>query len=237
MPFRSLRCHGFVSFGRFSSSSVSAQRLLTILSMSCICGTSAVFFRILKLVLIAAVGNADRISEARLVLTSYVLHGGMRDLVLHGLSIKLLIWTVVAAASGCFCRVLIVAVILTCLWVRVGPLFSTRCEPLRLVSVYKHVGTWVSSAASYQRDITHKASVATTGYLQAVKTVFSRRQSRLLSNSGGWSEPTLPQLAKLESVRSRVLRKNIFGEVQRAGKRRQVMKRLERRPKSRLCMC
>ena len=117
---------------------------------------------------------------------------------------------VAAAASCCFCQVLTVAVILTCLWVRVGPLFSTRCEPLRPVSVYKHVGTWVSSAASYQRDISHKASVATTGYLQAVKTVFSRRQSRLLSNSGGWSVLALPQLAKLESVRSRVLKKTFL---------------------------
>ena len=73
----------------------------------------------------------------RLVLTSYVLHGGMRDLVLHCLAIKLLIWTVVAAAaSGCFCQVLIVALILTCshplkvrsfhpLWVRSFEFFFT----------------------------------------------------------------------------------------------------------------
>ena len=32
-------------------------------------------------------------------------------------------------------------------------------------------------------------------------------ESRLLSNSGGWADVTLSQLAKLESVRSRVLRK------------------------------
>ena len=97
-----------------------------------------------------------------------------------------------------------------------------QVQPLRLASEYKQAGTWVSSAASYQRDISHKASVATTVYLQVVKTVFSRRQcacglriramqalieSRLLSNSGGWSELTSSQLAKLESVRSRVLRK------------------------------
>ena len=75
-----------------------------------------------------------------------------------------------------------------------------QVQPLRLVSEYKHVCTWVSSAASSQRDISHKVSVATTGSVQAVKTVFSRRQytrelriramqvlveSRLLSNSGG----------------------------------------------------
>ena len=66
--------------------------------------------------------RGNDVSEVRLVLTSHVLHGGMRDLVLHCLAIKLLIWTLVAAAaSGCFCRVLIVALILTCphpLWVR-----------------------------------------------------------------------------------------------------------------------
>ena len=49
----------------------------------------------------------------------------MRDLVLHCLAIKLLIWIVVAAAASvCFCRELIVALILICLWVRS---FHTRC--------------------------------------------------------------------------------------------------------------
>ena len=60
------------------------------------------------------------------------------------------------------------------------------------------------------------------GYLQAVSTVFSKKQytrelriramqalleSRLLSNAGGWADVTLSQMAKLESVRSPVLRK------------------------------
>ena len=97
-----------------------------------------------------------------------------------------------------------------------------QVQPLRLVSEYKHVGTWVSSAASPHRDISHKVAGATTGYLQAVSTVFSKKQytrelriramqalvkSRLLSNAGGWADVTLSQMAKLESVRSRVLRK------------------------------
>ena len=53
-----------------------------------------------------------------------------------------------------------------------------QVQPLRLVSEYKHVGTWVSSAASPQRDIAHKVAGATTGYLQAVSTVFSKKQYR-----------------------------------------------------------
>ena len=96
-----------------------------------------------------------------------------------------------------------------------------QVQPLRLVSEYKHVGTWVSSAASPQRDISHKVAGATTGYLQAVSTVFSKQyarefriramqalvESRLLSNAGGWADVTMSQMAKLESVLSRVLRK------------------------------
>ena len=79
--------------------------------------------------------RSSDVSEARLVLIYHVLHGGMRDLVLHCLAIKLLIWTVVAAAaSGCFCRVLIVALILTCfhpLWVRsFHPLWVRSFHPL-----------------------------------------------------------------------------------------------------------
>ena len=70
MRFRSLCRHGFIFFGRFSPSSVSAQQRLTILSMSCICGTSTVFSRILKLVLITAVGNVDRIVCSFVVVTS-----------------------------------------------------------------------------------------------------------------------------------------------------------------------
>ena len=53
---------------------------------------------------------------------SHVLYGGIRDLVLHCLAAKLLIWTSFAAdTSGCFCRGLIVALDLPCshpLWVR-----------------------------------------------------------------------------------------------------------------------
>ena len=87
-----------------------------------------------------------------------------------------------------------------------------QVHPLRLVSEYKHVGTWVSSAASPQRDIAHKVTGATTGYLQAVSTVLSKKQytrelriramqalveSRLLSNAGGWADVTLLQMANL----------------------------------------
>ena len=75
---------------------------------------------------------------------------------------------------------------------------------------------------SPQRDISHKVAGATTGYLHAVNTVFSKKQytrdlriramqalveSKLLSNAGGRADVTLSQMAKLESVRSRVLRK------------------------------
>ena len=123
-------------FQTSSPSSVSAQQLLTILSMSCTCGTSTVFFRVLKLVLIAVVGNVDQIvlflfvvatsSEVRLVLASHVLHDGMRDLVLHCLAAKLLIWTLFAAeASGCFCRELIVALDLPCSHSRCGSALFT----------------------------------------------------------------------------------------------------------------
>ena len=91
-----------------------------------------------------------------------------------------------------------------------------QVQPLRLVSEYKtcgYVGPQV--LPSSKRDISHKVFVATTGYLQAVKTIFSRRQyprelriramqalvqSRLLSNSGGWADVTLSQLPKLQSA-------------------------------------
>ena len=136
-------------FGRSSPSSVSTQRLLAILAMSCTCGTSPVFFRVLKLVVIAVVGKhrSDRlflrgtdVSEARLVLASHVLYGGMRDLVLQCLAAKLMIWTLFAAeASGCFCREFIVALDLPCshplwvrsfhpLWVRSFHFFSLWCS-------------------------------------------------------------------------------------------------------------
>ena len=123
-------------------------------------------------------------------------------------------------------------------------------QPLRLVSEYKHVGTWVSSAASPQRDIAHKVTGATTFYLQTVSTVFSKKQytrelriramqalveSRLLSNAGGWADVTLSQMAKLESVRSRVLRK--FLECFQGKKSRLAMKRSGRWQKSRRCLC
>ena len=110
--------------------------------MSCTCGTSTVFFRVLKLVVIAVVGKhrSDRlflrgsdVSEVRHVLASHVLYGGMRDLVLQCLAAKLMIWTLFAAeASGCFCREFIVALDLPCshpLWVltRCGSALFTRC--------------------------------------------------------------------------------------------------------------
>ena len=68
--------------------------------------------------------HGSDVSEVRFVLASHVLHGAMRDLVFHCLAIELLIQTVVAAAT-CFCRVLIVVLILACSLPAVGPLFST----------------------------------------------------------------------------------------------------------------
>ena len=134
MRFRSPCCHGFILFERFSPSSV---------SRSCQCRASVVLDSLLshpqaRLDRCCRHRRSDRlllrrsdVSEVRLVLTSHVLHGGMRDHVLHCLAVKLLIWTVVAAAApGCFCRVLIVALILTCfhpLWV---PLFPPVVVPL-----------------------------------------------------------------------------------------------------------
>ena len=70
MHFRCLRCHGFITFGRFSPSSVSAQQRVAFLLMSCICGTSTVFFRNLNLVLAVAVGSVDRIVCSSVVVTS-----------------------------------------------------------------------------------------------------------------------------------------------------------------------
>ena len=87
-----------------------------------------------------------------------------------------------------------------------------------VVLEYKHVGTWVSSAASPQRDISHKVAGATTGYLQAVSTVFSKKQytrelriraiqalveSRLLSNAGGWADVTLGVVGSLPTTTCR----------------------------------
>ena len=63
------------------------------------------------------------VSEVRLDLISHVLHSGMRHLVLHYLVIKLV---VVAAVSDCFCRVLIVSLILSCL-IRCGSALLIRC--------------------------------------------------------------------------------------------------------------
>ena len=107
------------------------------------------------------------VSEMRLVVTSHVLHGGMRDLVLHCLAIKLLIWTLVAAAaSGCFCRVLIVALILTCphpLWVR-------SFHPLQIRSSHFFFTLVLVKAAGTSRCF--RLSVAPC-------TTFSRRTVRL----------------------------------------------------------
>ena len=76
------------------------------------------------------------VSEVRLVLASHVLHGGLRDLVLHCLAAKLLIWTLFAAeASGCFCRESTVALDLPCSHPAVGPLFSPAVGLFTLVLV------------------------------------------------------------------------------------------------------
>ena len=89
--------------------------------------------------------RSSDVSEARFVLTSHVLHGGMRDLLLHCPAIKLLIWTVVAAAaSGCFCRVLIVALILTCF----HPLWVHSFQPLWVRSSHFFTLVLVKAAGS-----------------------------------------------------------------------------------------
>ena len=120
--------HGLISLGAFKPLlGLQAQRLLTILSMTVLLSHSQA-----RLDRCCRQRGSDclllrgsDVSEVRLVLTSHVLHSGMRDLVLHCLAIKLLIWTLVAAAaSSCFCRVPTVALILTCLWVRS---FLPRC--------------------------------------------------------------------------------------------------------------
>ena len=126
--------------------------------MSCTCGTSTVFFRVLKLVVIAVVGKhrSDRlflrgsdVSEVRHVLASHVLYGGMRDLVLQRLAAKLMIWTLFAAeASGCFCREFIVTLDLPCshpLWVRsFHPLWVRSFHPLWVRS-FHFFSLWCSS--------------------------------------------------------------------------------------------
>ena len=94
--------------------------------MSCTCGTLTVFFRVLKLVLIAVVGDMDQIVCFFVVMTS-------RRCVLSCLAAKLLIWTLFAAeASGCFCREFVVALDLPCsqpLWVRSShPLWVRSCH-------------------------------------------------------------------------------------------------------------
>ena len=133
----------------FKPSSVSTQWLLTILTMSCTCGTSTVFFRVpqARLDCCCRQRRSDRlflrgsdVSEVRLVLASHVLHSGMRDLVLQCLAAKLMIWTLFAVeASGCFCREFILALDLPCshplwvrsfhpLWVRSFHFFSHWCS-------------------------------------------------------------------------------------------------------------
>ena len=106
--------HGLISFGRsspFPGLSVTAARdLVNDVHLwnlnSLLLHLQARFDRCCRQSRSLLRGSDD--SELRLVLTSHVLHGGMRDLVLHCMAIKLLIWTVVdGAASGCFCRVLI----------------------------------------------------------------------------------------------------------------------------------
>ena len=86
------------------------------------------------------------VSEVCLVLASHVLHGGMRDLVLHCLAANLLIWTLFAAeASGCFCREFIVALDLPCfhpLWVRsFHPLWVRSFHPLWVRALFTHCGS------------------------------------------------------------------------------------------------
>ena len=60
-------------------------------------------------------------------------------------------------------------------------------------------------------------------------------ESRLLSNAGGWADVTLSQMAKLESVRSRVLRKNLESF---RGKETSVSDEKDQgEGKSRACVC
>ena len=100
------------------------------------------------------------VSEVRLVLASFVLRGGMRDLVLHCLAATLLICTLFAAeASGCFCPEFIVALELPSfhpLWVRsFHPLWVRSFHPLWVRSFHP---LWVRSFHSGARD---PASLAT----------------------------------------------------------------------------
>ena len=103
-------------------------------------------------------------------LTSHVLHGGMRDLVLHCLAIKLLIWTVVAAAaSGCFCRVLIVALILTCF----HPLRARSFHPLWVRSFHFFFTPVLVKAAGTSRCFRLSVAPCTTFSLASCSLVCS----------------------------------------------------------------
>ena len=81
---------------------------------------------------------------------------------------------------------------------------------------------WVRASQVLPHPSVTFLTMSLSGYLLAVKTAFSSKQyprelrirtmqalveARLLSNSGGWADVTLSQLAKLDSVRSRVLKK------------------------------
>ena len=75
------------------------------------------------------------VSEVCLVLASHVLHGGMRDLVLHCLAAKLLIWTLFA-----------IGLFLSRVHRRAGPaLFSSAVGPLFSPAVGPLFSLWCSS--------------------------------------------------------------------------------------------
>ena len=141
-----LYCHGLISFGRSSPSLVStaAHDLVTVMHLWDL--DSPLSHPHARLDCCCRQRRSDRLflrgtdfSEARLVLASHVLYGGIRDLVLHCPAIE---------------RVLIVALTLACshpLWVRsflfflpgVGPHFSvllTRCGSALFCSFPPTVG-------------------------------------------------------------------------------------------------
>ena len=131
-----------------------ASAVFIALSMSCICGTSTVFFRILNLVFVAAVGNVDRIVCSFVVVTSRrcVLSWPTAsrtmgcEIVFSAVSpTNPKTWTVVAAAaSGWFCRVLFVALNLACSYPLSVRSFLTR----RWSALFSSSSLWCLSKAA-----------------------------------------------------------------------------------------
>ena len=157
MHFRSLHCHGFgcsrscqcrAPVEPRQSSSHPQPRLGRWCRQR---GTDRLFLR------------GSDVSEVRLVLASHVPHDGTRDLGLHCLTAKLLIWTLFAAeASGLFLSRLHRRAGSALFTPTVGPLFS---HPLwgPLFSVLLHSGArqscWDFSLFSSDRRALHDVFV------------------------------------------------------------------------------